>query len=167
MLFFVLMLKKQRKYNEEETLFRVRAWCDYQERSQQQVRDKLYSWGLHRDEVERLIAELISDNYLNEERFARAYVSGKFRIKKWGRRKILEGLKPHRLSAYCVRAGMQEISEDEYFETAQSLVTRKASLIMGTDQYKLRIRLYNYLMQKGYEREVIMGAIDRYFKSAE
>lgn len=161
------MLQKKRKYNEDETLFRIRAWCDYQERSQQQVRDKLYSWGLHQEEVERLIAELISDNYLNEERFARAYVSGKFRIKKWGRRKILEGLKPHRLSAYCVKAGMQEISEDEYFDTLFSLVHRKADLIKDADRFKLRIRLYNYLTQKGYESEIISRAIDRYFNSTE
>src|SRR6478672_11099295 len=86
-------LKKQKVYTQHQALVKAEAWCAYQERCQQEVRDKIYSWGLHEHEVENVIAELISKNFLNEERFAKAYAGGKFRIKKWGRVKIRMELK--------------------------------------------------------------------------
>src|SRR6056297_2179196 len=123
------MQSQKRNYTPNEALARIRSWCDRQERSQQDVRDKLYSWGLHHDDVEELIAELIIGNYLNEERFARAYVSGKFRIKRWGRRKILDGLRAKRISDYCVQKGMEEIEEAEYLQTLHGLVDKKAAML--------------------------------------
>jgi SOS response regulatory protein OraA/RecX len=74
-------------------LEKAKKYCSYQERSQQEVRDKLYEWGLHRNEVEQAIAQLVSENYLNEQRFAIAYAGGKFRMKGWGKIKIKLALK--------------------------------------------------------------------------
>ncbi len=81
-------LKKPKVYTQKQALIKAESYCAYQERCQQEVRDKLYSWGLHEVQVENVIAELIASNFINEERFAKAYAGGKFRIKKWGRVKI-------------------------------------------------------------------------------
>ena len=85
--------KKPQILDKRAALLKVESWCAYQERAQQEVRNKLYEYGLHQNEVEELITELIVTNFLNEERFAMAYVSGKVNIKKWGRIKIKQGLK--------------------------------------------------------------------------
>lgn len=159
------MQSQKRSYTPKEALSRIRQWCDRQERSQQEVRDKLYSWGLHHDDVEELIAELVIGNYLNEERFARAYVSGKFRIKRWGRRKILDGLRAKRISDYCVRKGMEEIDEEEYLQTLQHLTEKKAALIAPKSGAVLRAKLLSYLAQKGYEQQLVWEIVDKYLSS--
>ncbi len=154
------MQSQKRNHTPNEALARIRHWCDRQERSQQDVRDKLYSWGLHHDDVEGLIAELIIGNYLNEERFARAYVSGKFRIKRWGRRKILDGLRAKRISDYCVRKGMEEIDEEDYLQTLNVLTEKKAALLASKSGAELRAKLLSYLAQKGYEQQLVWDAVD-------
>jgi len=158
------MAPKERKYDPAETLARIRAWCDLRERAQQEVRDKLYDWGLHREEVESCIAELVTDNYLNEERFARAYVSGKFRIKKWGRVKILNGLHQKRVSGHCVQLGLEEIDPDDYVKTIRALIDKKVGLIKAASDYEQRQKLAGYLARKGYETDIVWDQIDAYFK---
>ena len=107
-------LKKPKVYTQKQALIKAESYCAYQERCQQEVRDKLYSWGLHEVQVENVIAELIASNFINEERFAKAYAGGKFRIKKWGRVKISIELKRRKISTYCIKKGLAEIEEEEY-----------------------------------------------------
>ena len=99
--------KRKKPIDKKTALLKAADYCAYQERSQQEVRDKLYGYGLHHDEVEENLSELITQGYLNEERFAKAYAGGKFRIKGWGKRKILQGLKQHRISEYCIMKGFE------------------------------------------------------------
>lgn len=159
------MQSQNLNYTRNEALSRIRLWCDRQERSQQDVRDKLYSWGLHHNDVEELIAELIIGNYLNEERFARAYVSGKFRIKRWGRRKILDGLRAKKISDYCMRKGLEEIEEEEYLQTLHVLTEKKAALLAPKSGAELRAKLLSYLAQKGYEQHLVWEAVDNYLRN--
>src|SRR6185503_9223406 len=98
-------------------LNKARKYCAFQERSQQEVRDKLYEWGLHKADVEHAIAQLVTENYLNEQRFAIAYAGGKFRMKEWGRIKIERALKMKKVSDYCIRKALGEIGEREYKTT--------------------------------------------------
>lgn len=151
--------KKKKIYTYEEAKVKAWAYCAYQERSQQQVRDRLYEYGLNPEEVESLIAELISENFINEERFAKAYAGGKFRIKKWGRHKIRQGLKQHRLSDYCLRKGMAEIDPDEYYETLQELLRKKKEGLHEKDPYALKNKLVRYAVGKGYEQDIVWDAI--------
>ena len=100
--------KPKKTYDRKTAKLKAADFCAYQERSQQQVRDKLYDYGLHFDEVEEILTELIMEGFINEERFARAFIGGKFRMKKWGKQKILQSLRPHKISEYCIRKGMEE-----------------------------------------------------------
>lgn len=158
-----MMTNKPPKYSPFEARQKIKFWCDIQERAQQDVRDKLYQWGLHHDEVESMIADLITDNYLNEERFARAYVSGKFRIKKWGRNKIVNGLKFKKISNYCIRLALQEIDEEEYDQTIKYLVNKKSATIKISDAFLRKNKIAAYLIQRGFEPEMVWECINDHF----
>lgn len=157
--------KRKKPLDKKTALLKAADYCAYQERSQQEVRDKLYGYGLHRDEVEETIYELITQGYINEERFAKAYAGGKFRIKGWGRRKILQGLKQHRISEYCVKKGMLEIDPDDYFNTIIKHIEKKRPSIKTDSQYILKGKLTQHLIAKGFEMDLIQEAIKQSLNS--
>lgn len=135
---------------------KIENYCAYQERSQQEVRDKLYNWGLHKNEVENLIVELINDNFLNEERFALAFASGRHRMKKWGKYKIKQGLKQRSISEPLIRIALKSIDPEEYYNNLKDVLEKKASMIHQTDPLKARYQLINYALSKGYEKNLII-----------
>jgi regulatory protein len=134
----------------------IYRYCNYQERSHQEVKDKLYELGAHTGEVNTLLAELIEAGLLNEERFARAFVRGRFRLKHWGRIKIIQQLKQHRISDYLLKKALKEIDPSEYFATASKLGLRKwESLHAERNAHVRRSKVFRYLLQKGYESNTI------------
>lgn len=147
--------KKKKKFTPAQAILKAEAYCAYQERCQQEVRDKLYEWGLFPDAVESIIAKLISDNFLNEERFAKAYAGGKFRIKKWGRIKIKLELKKRKISDYCIKQAMKEINEDAYLETLKQLIEKKSKDIKGGKEHIRHFKIANYIASRGFENDLI------------
>jgi regulatory protein len=148
---------KERTYNYDKktALQKAANWCAYQERSQQEVRDKLYEWQMKTSEVEDIIASLIQENFLNEERFAFAYVSGKFKIKKWGKIKIKQGLKLKRVPDRIIKSALASIDEDEYLATLTELLAKKSDKEREKNKLKRQLKLLNYLYGKGYEKDLI------------
>lgn len=138
---------------------KIQRYCAYQERSHQEVRDKLYSFGLYRDEVDQLLTELITDGFLNEERFAKAFVGGKFRMKKWGRIKIVNALESHGLSKNCIRIGLKEIDNSDYLTTLESILQRKSEEVEEENIFVKRDKLSKYAIQKGYEPELVWKSL--------
>jgi regulatory protein len=137
----------------------IYRFCNYQERSHQEVKDRLYELGSYPDEVNELIGELIQADLLNEERFARAFARGKFKLKHWGRIKITHELKAHRISEYLLKKALKEIDPSEYFGTAQRLGERKWETLKEKDSFAKRGKVYRYLQQKGYEPVIISEVI--------
>ncbi len=142
-------------YSFLEAKQKIEAYCAYQERCDFEVRQKLFSWNLNLEDVDALISDLITHNFLNEERFAEAYVSGKFRIKRWGRVKIRQQLKLKKISAYSINKGMSVIDDDEYVKTAKELIESKSHLIKSKNQRDKMNKLKRYLSSKGYETELV------------
>ena len=134
---------------------KIEGFCAYQERSHLEVINKLESWHIDFRDINRLISELIETNFLNEERFASSYVSGKFRIKKWGKIKIRQQLKSKQVSNYSLNKALAEIDEDDYLSTLTKLAISKNRLIKAKDQWDRRIKLQRFLQSKGYENELI------------
>ena len=157
------MAKETKVYTALQGLAKAQDWCAYQERCQQEVRDKLYSYGLHAAEVEQIISRLISDNYVNEERFAKAYAGGKFRIKKWGRHKIKAGLRARKISEYCMKKAFEEISDVDYLKTLKKLLETKSKLIKEKNAIKKKNKLLTYAASKGYEQSLIMEILNEDF----
>lgn len=140
-------------------LQKMQRYCAFQERCHSEVRQKLIEISVYGDTLEEIIAELIADNYLNEERFARAYTRGKFRTKSWGRNRIQQELKMRRVSDYCIRKGMEEIDEEDYLATLEKIISKKLEELRGEDQFTAQQKAAQYAMRKGYESELIWRVI--------
>lgn len=151
--------KKKKKFTPAQASLKAEHYCAYQERCQQEMRDKLYEWGLFPDAVESIIAKLITDNFLNEERFAKAYAGGKFRIKKWGRIKIKLELKKRHISDYCIKKAMQEINEDAYMETLKQLIEKKSKDIKDKKPHIRQFKIANYIASRGFENDLIWSVL--------
>ena len=134
-------------------------YCAYQERCQHEVRQKLYELKLDSDDVEEVLMMLIQDDFVNEERFAKAYCRGKFNQNKWGRTKIIQGLKQKKVSERCIRTGLKEIDIDKYQEVLVLILEKKRALIKDKNQWVIKKKLLNYAIQKGYEYEIIQNLI--------
>ncbi len=147
--------KRTKTYTPLQAKQKAESYCAYQERAQQEVRDKLYSWGLHQDEVENIIAQLIEDNFLNEERFAKAYVLGKFRMKGWGKIKIKMHLKAKRVSEPLIRIALREINSEEYEEMLDKIIEKRIKIPINKITRTERQKLFNYLLSKGFEADII------------
>lgn len=147
--------KKRTQLNKDDALTLMQKYCAYQERSHSEVRTRLIEHSVYGDDLEEVISQLIMDDFLNEERFARAYARGKFRIKKWGRNKILKELKFRRVSDYSIRKAMTEIDEEEYYSTLHDLIRKKIATIKSKNQWDKRKKLTSYATQKGYEYGLI------------
>jgi regulatory protein len=136
----------------ERALQKIKHYCAYQERSHAEVKEKLYGFGLYKNEVEQLIATVIEENYLNEERYAMAFAGGKFRIKKWGKTKIKYELQQKKVSAYCIKKALAAIDENEYLQTFNNLAAEKLKELKGEKNiFVKKKKLQNYLVGKGYE----------------
>ncbi len=139
-------------------LQKAAAYCAYQERTQDEVRKRIKKWGVEEeDEAEELIAELISMNYLSEERFAKTYAGSKFRQKKWGRKRIKQELSRRGLTDYNIDQGMNEIGDTAYEETLRDLLKKKLASLERTesDTRKRKQKLVRYALSKGYESELV------------
>jgi len=151
---------KPRKITDEKVaLTKAEHFCAYQERAQQEVRNKLYEWGLWTDAVENIISQLITTNYLNEERFAKAYAQGKFKQKAWGRIKIKQGLKLKKVSDVLIKKALQSIDADDYLHTLQKVINKKAALITEKNEFKRNYKLQQHAMSRGYEADLIADVL--------
>ena len=139
---------------------KLEHYCAYQERSQQEVRNKLYEWGLKPWEVEEVITELIVTNFLNEERFAKAYVSGKFSINKWGKIKIKQGLKLKKVPEKMIVNALKTIDYDDYLNAILIAAEKKLSTITEKDPYKRRYKLTTFLLGRGFEHILISEVLE-------
>jgi regulatory protein len=145
----------KKKYSSQEAREKIQRYCAYQERSHQEVRDKLFAYGIFENEVDEIMVHLITSGFLNEERFAKAYAGGKFRMKKWGRIKIIHALEGKGLNANCIRAGLAEIDETDYTRTLQEILEKKNRQLIDENIYSYRDKLANVAIQKGYESELV------------
>ena len=138
-----------------QALGKIQRYCAYQERSHQEVKYKLYSYRLTTDEVDEIISRLITDNFVNEERFAKAFAGGKFRIKKWGRNKIEHELESFGLTKNCISSGLKEIDPSDYNKTLRTLLNKKANEVSEQNLYAKRNKIARFAISKGYEPELV------------
>lgn len=155
--------KRKKKLTPTEALARAYNFCAYQERSHNEVKQRLYDYGLHSDDVEQILSRLITEGFVNEERFAKAFAGGKFRIKKWGRLKIINELNSLGLSGNCINRGMKEILDEDYLKTLQQVLEKKSKLTSEPDQFKKRNKLAQYAIGRGYEPELVWRLVKENF----
>ena len=144
----------------EQAFQKLKHYCAYQERCHSEVKEKLYNLGIWKKYHDEIIATLIEDNYLNEERFAIAYAGGRFRIKKWGRTKIKYELKQKQVSDYCIKKALKKIDEEDYLKVLGKLAKEKYASLKNDQPLIRKKKTITYLQQKGYEYELIIHSIE-------
>lgn len=149
-------------FTPEQSLQKIKQYCAYQERCHAEVRDKLYSYGLHRKEVDEIISTLIQENYLNEERFAIHFAGGKFRMNKWGKNKIKQALKLRQVSEYCIKKALKGIDTSDYNKTLQKLTEQKMKTLKSEKNIFIKKKkLQDFLLMKGYESGLVSEEVKK------
>ena len=149
------------RIGKEQAIQRIRHYCAYQERAQQEVRDKLYEFGMSTPEVEEIISDLISDNFLNEARFAESFAGGHFRIKSWGKQKIKYALQQKRVSHANIKKALNSIEETAYKKTLLTLATKKWNSLKGERGMSRMAKTNSFLNQRGFESALIMPILQQ------
>lgn len=144
----------------DEALAKLQRYCAYQDRCHKEVKEKLNELGIWGDDAGQVIVALIEDKFLDEERFARSFVRGKYRFKKWGRIKIKQELKKKDISGYCLKMGFQEIDEQEYMENLASIIHKKNDFLKAKNQYERKAKLAKYAITKGYESHLVWQIVN-------
>jgi regulatory protein len=149
-----------KQYTPKEAKGKIAKFCAYQERCHQEVRDKLYSYGLLTSDVEEIIYELIKEDFINEERFAKAFVRGKFNYKKWGKLKIIQELKKRKISKYCIIKGLGEISDEKYQLVLTEILNKKLKQFASLKEYQKNYKAVQFALNKGFESTVAWSIIN-------
>lgn len=152
--------KKIKISDPDIALTKAEKFCAYQERCQQELRDKLYEWGMWPEAVENIIVSLIENDFLNEERFAIAYARGKFRIKQWGKNKIKQALKFKKVSDYCIKKGLSEINADDYMATIKVVIQKQEIKIKESNPLKKKFKIAQYLVGRGFEQDLVWDVLN-------
>jgi regulatory protein len=139
-----------------EALNKLTRYCADRERCHSEVRSRLLKLQVYGDDLEEIISKLVENDFLNEERFARSYVRGKFRINKWGRTKITYSLRSKKIPDYCINKGLEEIDEDEYRTVLRELIEKK---LKGDDSFEAKRKVVASMQSKGYEMGIILEVI--------
>lgn len=141
-----------------EAIVKAETYCAYQERAQHEVRLKLLSWGIDEDDAEGIIVQLITTNFLSEERFALAFASGKFNIKRWGRRKIAYALRMKKVSEPCIKIALEKIDDTAYWNVMETLALKKMNELKGRHLqfYQKQQTVVRQLAQRGFEPEFVL-----------
>ena len=142
-----------------EAQLKLEYYCSYQERCHQEVVQKLYDLGMKSNEVDAIVVHLLQNNFLNEERFARSFARGKFRIKHWGKIRIVNELKQRQISAPNIKCGLTEISDEEYRDTFEKLAQRHWETIRETNVQKKKKKFCDYLLRKGWESNLVYDSL--------
>ena len=154
------MKYNQKSYTVDEALQKLMHFCAYRDRSQKEVEDKLDGMRMISEAKEKIIISLMQEGFLNEERFARNFVRGKFRMKKWGRKKIVMELKKREISNPIIKLGLSEIKETDYRKTLFELAEKKEGQLKETETFKKKKKLADHLLRKGYESSLVFDCVN-------
>lgn len=150
----------------ENALHRAAALCSRSEQAEADIRKKLTSWGISSGDAEKIIARLIDEKYLDEMRYAHAFVRDKFRFGGWGRTKIAYSMRQKHISADCIADAMTEIDETEYFGTLLYALKSKLRTITGKEPFQQRAALFRFAASRGFEPQIIGKAVSSIMNSS-
>ncbi|WP_057936818.1 regulatory protein RecX [Algoriphagus resistens] len=151
---------RKNSWSQEEAFEKLTTFCAYQDRCSWEIRRKLHEKGIKDEPAEKLIAELIEEEFVNEERYARSFARGKFRLKNWGKTRIRMELKMREISEDLIRKGLSEIDPGEYYDTLLTQTEKKWESTHESDTYKKKFKVTQYLMNKGFEMDLVKEAVE-------
>jgi len=158
------VMNSHKTYTVAQAQNKLESYCAYQERCHKEVRQKLRDMKMIPEAIDVIMVHLIQHNFLNEERFAKAFVSGKFRIKKWGKNRLVRELKFREISKYSIDTALKEIDLDEYYKTLDDLVQKRIAQVKETNLYKKKKKVADYLLYRGWESHLVYEKMNEYIK---
>jgi regulatory protein len=153
------MIKQKKPINPGMVLQKIQYFCSYQERCIRDTEEKLKDWAVQKKLIPSLIERLQKEGFINEERYAKVFAGGKFRVNKWGRQKIEFELRLKRIPEDMIQKGIKEIDEDEYQKILQDLILKKQKEIKSDTDFNTREKIITFVYSKGYEMELILSAL--------
>jgi regulatory protein len=153
-------MNPKKSYTVHEIKQKIEHYCVYQDRCHKEVEEKIKSYNLIPEAREMILLSLMKDNFLNEERFAKSFARGKFRIKHWGKNRIVNELKMRDISSYNIKTALKEIEEKDYLKTIYTITENRNNVISETNQYKRKKKLIDFLLRKGFETDLIFKVVD-------
>ena len=154
------MIEKKKSFTVHEIKRKIEQYCVYQDRCHKEVEQKMREYNLIPEAKEMILLSLMQDNFLNEERFAKSFARGKFRIKSWGKNRISRELKARDISAYNLKTALKEIDEDEYLKTIYRITENRNDVISEPNIYKRKKKLIDFLIRKGFENDLIYKTVN-------
>ena len=158
-MFEIMFEKKKKSFTVDQIKRKLENYCVYQDRCHKEVEQKMWEFHLIPEARELILLSLMKDNFLNEERFAKSYARGKFRIKSWGKPRIVRELKFRDISAYNIKTALKEIDEQAYISTIYRITENRNEVISEPNEYKRRQKLIDFLMRKGFENDLIFKTV--------
>jgi len=140
---------------------RIRHYCAVMDRCQFQVINKLKSYGVSNALIDEILIELIQNKYVDEERFARSFSSGKFKIKRWGRKKIAFELSKLKVPKSCIELAMTEIDDADYMDTITHLTHKKYNLLNDKNTFIRKKKVVDYMLRKGFESDIVWSSVHK------
>jgi regulatory protein len=159
-MFEIMFEKKKKSYTVDEIKRKIENYCVYQDRCHKEVEQKMFDYQLIPEAREMILLSLMKDNFLNEERFSKSFARGKFRIKSWGKPRIVRELKFKDISAYNIKTALKEIDETDYIATIYRITEKRNAVISEPNIYKRKQKLIGFLMRKGFENELIYKVVN-------
>ena len=139
---------------------KLQYYCSYQDRCHKEVKAKLKSFKISSDELNEIVSNLIKDNYLNESRFSKSFVRGKFNIKNWGKVRIVNELKLRNISIYNINLGLKEIDDQDYINKLEDIFNKKLSSLSNINSNLKRKKIISYLLYRGWESNLIYSKVN-------
>ena len=145
---------------EQEAYLQLAAMCAQAEHCEQEMRDKMKRWGIEPDAQDRVVARLVKERYVDNERYARAFVKDKIRYNKWGRRKVMQALWMKRIDDDIQRSVLDEIDDKEYIDVLVPLLKQKRKTIKAKSDYELNQKLARFALGRGFDFGIIRQCMD-------
>lgn len=155
------MAKTQKPISKKEALVKAQNLCAYQEKCESDIRNKLYAWKTNPDDMDDIIEQLKTEQFIDDQRFAITFAKEKFRFNKWGKIKIEYALKQKNISSGFISNAIQEISEKEYDSILMNELNKKYSTLKESDEYTMKSKLIRYALSKGFENGKVFDVVSK------
>lgn len=156
-----MMKKPAKPITYETALERCAAACARAEHSAGELRKKMGRWRLPRQDADRVIDFLYDNAFIDDARFAHAFVNDKVAFDLWGRIKIRQALRLHGIDSETIAAALDDVDSELYRHNLDTLLRQKAKLTTETDPYKRKTALYRFAASRGYESDLALPIINR------
>jgi len=158
------MFQNKKSFTVDELQSKMEQYCVYQDRCHQEIERKMKEYQMIPEAKEKILLHLMRHDFLNEERFSKSFARGKFRIKNWGKQRIIRELKIKNISSYNIKTALKEIDEELYVKTIEKIAASKKNTIKESNLFKKKKKIYDYLYRKGYESSLIQETIQKLLK---